>query len=354
MNRTLIIIIGAALIVLAVIALPRLFRHGGESSPEAAAPETQVAVKVVRPSAVTDTLSFDVRGRVTARKDHSIAALSEGKILRVSVAVNDPVKKGQLVALLQNAELDSELALQKNKAQLSRETVQALEKKVRNAREMLSLGIISQNDFTALQQELNAGNTELHDQEIALSRLQSRSGNYRVVSDASGYISQILPENSFVAYGQTVAQVISLEDEQIEAFVPFDPVTRPAPGDAAEISSTGLTVPGKVSNSYPSADSNLITVVVTPERPLPLNLNVKVTFRLHAVNGLVIPKTAVVMFEGKPVVYAVIDGIALRKPVTVLKDYLDTVVIANDLGPTPVLATENAYLLADSVRVAVQ
>jgi hypothetical protein len=131
-------------------------------------------------------------------------------------------------------------------------------------------------------------------------------------------------------------------------------VSRPDSGDEVLISCNNLTVFGKVSHSFPSANSNLIKVIIIPDKPVPMNLEVKVTFKIRTVNGLLIPKSAVVMDEEKPVIFIVKNNIAYKKPITVEKDYLDKVVIANDLGPDDVLVTENAYLLSDQTNVTVK
>jgi membrane fusion protein, multidrug efflux system len=345
--------IGAAFIIAFIFILFRLIHNGGPAT-ESSSPETRVEVKVVKVDAVTDTLIFEAQGRVTTKRSYSVTSLSEGKIKKASVSVGEQVKTGQVIALLENSELDRELSLQNDKLLLIRKTVQNLEKKVKASEEMLSLGIISESDFISLKQELNARQIEEHDLEITNDRLKSREKNYRITTGVDGYVSDILPQESFVVYGQAVAGIVSLKDEQIEAFIPFDQVNRPAPGDEALITCNSFTVHGNVLNSYPSANSNLITVIVIPEKPVPMNLEVKVTFKVHAVNGLIIPKSAVVMVEGKPVIFTVKNSRAFKKDITVVKDYLDRALVVDDLGPDNVIVTENAYLLADSVNVVVK
>lgn len=293
-------------------------------------------------------------GQGDSEKELFRSGALEGKIKKVLVSVGEKVQKGQGIALLENSELDRELSIQEDKLQLSRKTVEDMEKKVKNSEEMLTLGILSENELTSMEQELNARKTEAHDQEIITERLKIRKEHYRIVTDTAGYISDILPEESFVTYGQTVAGIISLEDEQIEAFVPFDSISQPSRGDEVRISANGLTISGKVSHSFPLANSNLIKVIVTPDKPVPMNLEVKVTFRVRTVNGLLIPKSAVVMNEGKPVIFLVKGDRAYMKSITVAKDYLDKVVITDDLGPDAVLVTENPYLLSDQMNVVIK
>lgn len=354
MNKRVKIGIAAVLAVIIIVSLVRVLIHRLGAGGGEAAPEVRVEVKVTRPAGVSDTLVYNAQGKVTAKTSFSVTALSEGSIRKIYVSVGQPVKEGQVIALLENRELDRELALQSDKLELSRKTVADLEKKVATGGEMLSLGIISESDLVSLKQELNSRQAEEHDLEITSDRLAGREKNYRVVSRKKGYISEILPEDSFVSYGQAVAGIISLEDEQIEAYVPFDQLSLPSTGDPVLISCSNLTVPGKVSHSYPSANSNLIRVIVVPDRPVPMNLEVKVTFRLRAVSGLLIPKSAIVLDEGKPVVFIVRNNIAIKKAIRFEKDYLDKVIIANDLEPEAELVVENAYLLSDQTPVTVK
>jgi RND family efflux transporter MFP subunit len=352
LKKTIVTGAGAALALASVILLALHFLRGSPSEPPA--PVTRVEVKVVRPTGVADTLVFDAQGKVAAKKRFAVTALSEGKIGKVFVFAGEEVKKGQEIALLENRELDSELSLQGDKLRMSRETVQVLEKKVKTSGEMRDLGVVSENDFTTLKEELNSRNAELRDIEIAYERLKGREKNYRIVAGTGGFVTDLLPEESFVTYGQAVAEIISTSDEQVEAFVPFDRAGSPSRGDMATISCNGMTVPGKVAGTFPSAESNLIRVIVVPEKPVPMNLDVTVTFRVSLVNGLMIPKSAVVMDEGRQVVYLVTNNIARKKVITVIKDYIDRVVIADDLGPDAVLVTENPYLLSDQMNVVVK
>lgn len=354
MKKKTVIITGVILIVTVILSLRIIIDRNNGSSSEPPAAETCVEVKTVKPVSASDTLIFEAQGRVTPQKSFSVTALSEGKIKKVYVSEGEYVKKGQLIALIENKELDSELSFQNDKQLLSRKTVEDIEQKVKNSEEMLKLGIISESDLISIKQELNARKTEANDQEITGGRLKIREKNYRIITDTEGYITNLLPEQSFVTFGQTVAGVISLKDEQIEAFVPFDMENKPSYGDNALISSNNLTVSGKVLSAFPSANSNLIKIIVVPEKPVPMNLDVKVSFRIRIMKGFMIPKTAVVLDEGKPVIFVVKNNKAYKKVIKAEKDYLDKVFIADGIKPDDVIVAENAYLLSDQVNVTVK
>ncbi|MCE5272817.1 efflux RND transporter periplasmic adaptor subunit [bacterium] len=352
-NRRMIWTVSAlALTAIAVLAVVML-RRGGQSEAEPE-PEPLVEVTVARPAGVIDTLVFSAQGRVVARTSFAVTALSEGKIGRMYVSVGQPVEKGQPVARLENTELDRELELQKEKLELSHATVEALDRKVEDAAEMLRLGIISENDNVAIKQELNNQKAQARDQQITSGRLEGRERNYVVTAGSSGYVAEVLAEQSFVTYGQTVARIVSPQDEQVEAYVPYGALEQPQPGQLVTISCNGRSVAGRVSHSYPSADANQLRVIIRPEEPTPLNLEVTVTFHLRTAKGLLIPKSAVVLDEDKPAVFVVRNNVAYRKYITVEKDYLDRVVIAGGLGPDEELVTGNAYLLSDAMNVRVK
>ncbi len=151
-----------------------------------------------------------------------------------------------------------------------------------------------------------------------------------------------------------MAAIISLENETDRGVRPPGRIIVPRTGDAVLISYGGTTVPGKVAGEFPSADANLVRMIVVPAKPIPMNLDVTVTFSVRLVKGRLIPKSAVVMDEGRPVVFLVKNGKAIKKVITVEKDYLDRVVVADDFGPDDMLVTENPYLLSDQMDVTVK
>jgi RND family efflux transporter MFP subunit len=342
------------LIIVFLIWIIGFSKKQNDSEEELSETEVSVEVSVTHPSSVTDTLTFESQGTVNAKKRFTITALSEGHIKTVYSSVGDLVKPGQVIAVLENPEMDHELLMQNDKMKFMQEMSDSLEKRVTTAKELLALGILSQSDFVALQQELNTQKSELRDQEIICTRLEARSRNYRVVADMSGYITDIRPERSYIGYGEEVAEVISVDNEQIEAYVPFDSAIQPQKGDTALITCNNLTMAGTVSGSFPEAIANLVKVIVIPESPVPLNLSVKVSFYGQAMQGLLIPKSAVVMEEGRPVVFVVTGGKAIKHVITVVKDYLDRLVITSDIGADDDLVTENAYLLSDQMDVEVK
>jgi RND family efflux transporter MFP subunit len=346
--------IGFVLAVALVAILSIFLFHKGGSPGESVTGEPVVEVKVAKPTPASDNLAFDTQGKVTAKKSHVVTALSEGKVSKVFVSPSESVSKGQIIALLENKELDCEFSTQKEKLELSRKNAEDMEKKEKGSEEMFTLGVISESDLVSVKQELNLRKSEESDQQNAYDRLEERVKNYRIVADTDGYVSDIVPEESFVTYGQKAAEIISLEDEQVEAFTPFDTTNQPHPGDEALITCNNIIIHGKVSHCFPSANSNLVKVIVIPSEPIPMNLDVKVTFKVSKVKGLMIPKSAVVMDEGKPVIYLVRDNKAVMKDIKVEKDYLDRVLIVNELNSDDVVVIENAYLLSDQMNVTVK
>ncbi|MCL5019892.1 MAG: efflux RND transporter periplasmic adaptor subunit [Patescibacteria group bacterium] len=324
------------------------------SSEEQAQPEPQVEVKVAKPASVSDSVYFESQGKVTFKKSFAVSPLSEGRIKKLYVMPGEFVKSGQLVALLVNSEQDRELSTLEGKLRINKNSVESLEKKLKSSEEMLNLGIIAENDLISLKNDINARKSEGEDIQITLDRLKSRNDNYKVYSNTDGYVSDLMPENSFVTYGQSIANIFSLRDEIVEALIPFDQVNQPEKNQEVLIVCNNLSMDGTVTDIYPFANSNLIKVLIAPEKVVPLNLEVKVRFKIQNINGIVIPKSAVVMDEGKPVIYLVKNNKAAKKFIKVQKDYLDKVIIVNDLNPDDDIVIENAYLLSDQTGVIIK
>ncbi len=345
----------AIIVTITIIILYKfIVSYINNPSKELSQPEIQVEVKVSKPISVSDTIYFESQGTVKFKKSLSVSSLSEGRIKNLYVIPGEFVKKGQLIALLVNYEQDQELSSLESKLSINKNSIESLEKKMKSSEEMLNLGIIAENDIISLRNDINAKKSEVEDIQITLEKLKIRNNNYEMYANADGYISDILPENSFVTYGQTVANMFSLQDEIVEALIPFDQVNQPKRNQDVLIECNNLSIRGKVSDIYPFANSNLIKVLIVPEKVIPLNLEVKVKFKIQNINGLVIPKSAVLIDEGKPIIYLVKDNKAYKKFIKVQKDYLDKVIILNELNPDDNIVIENAYLLSDQVNVIVK
>lgn len=340
--------------LLVVLICITLSGCGSQTSDEAPQVEANVDVKITHPRSSTDSLFIEGQGRVNSNSTYAIPALSEGKLVRTYVKEGEPVKSGQTIAQLANIESNSELAIQQAKLNVNQNAINNLENRLRTAREMVNLGIIAQNDVANIQNDLNTRKAERQDILSPIRKLQIRNANNIVASVYSGYVVSVLPAGSFVTYGQTVANIVSLADLYVETFVPVDQMNIIKSGQEAIITANGISVYGRILNVYPNASSNLIRVIVRPYKPLPVNLDVKVKLKRTGINGLVIPKTAVILNNNIPTIFIVKGNKAYQKSITIQKDYVDKVIVSQGLSAFDNVVTENAYLLSDGTKVTVK
>ena len=125
-------------------------------------------------------------------------------------------------------------------------------------------------------------------------------------------------------------------------------------GTLANIQSSYKNTPATIINILPTSTNNLLEVMAIPENSLPLNLQVNATIYLKSLNGLTLPKKAIVLVENHPAIYIIKDGIAHMKYVEILRDMVDSVLIKNTLDKEDQIAVKNSYMLHDDLEVIVK
>ncbi|MCL5774318.1 MAG: efflux RND transporter periplasmic adaptor subunit [Firmicutes bacterium] len=236
---------------------------GGES--ETGKPETlPVEVKVVTVTSSAENIMLESQGKVMPSRTFSIPALSEGKVTRVYFNKGDFVGKGAALAVISNPDVNSDISslnskisinqtsigilrrkIQESdsKKRLNQEQIKEDEAKLKDYREMLTLGLVTKNDLRnvknglralqiesrnidieaqGIKNDIETKKSENQDSLMLLSKLKLRMENFRVSSPYSGYLIDIAPEGSFANYGQSLAAIASTGYEYVEALIPAD------------------------------------------------------------------------------------------------------------------------------------
>ncbi|HEY9766155.1 MAG TPA: HlyD family efflux transporter periplasmic adaptor subunit [Chroococcales cyanobacterium] len=309
-----------------------------------------INVKVLHPQSVLDEIAVEGQGRVVLQKKNSLTSLAEGRVAKIFALVGDPVSMGQTLILLENPESERDAAAIKSKLDLNRRSLVLLARKERDAKELLDLGVMAKNEVSSLQNELLVKRMETSELQASLEKLRLRKKNQRILSKASGFLTQIVPEGSFLSYGQEAATILDPASEQIEALFPFERAPEIKPGQSAILSANGISVRGKVIRLFPSATANLVKVLISPTRPLPLDLNLQVKLRVKTRRGLMLPKSAVVMNDGRTFVFLLKGKKVQQREIHVDRAYDDRVILSG-VSLSESVVVENASVLSDGTEV---
>lgn len=286
----------------------------------------------------------------------SLTAHAAGAVAKIAKRLGDPVRAGELVALVESreaAEIAAARRAAEAKAELAR-TVYAREKRLYEQK------VSARQDMETAQAELAAAEAEARSAAVAAGAASiSSDGRYvRVISPIAGRITAT--SASLGAYVQPETELFRVADPgriQIEAQVTGGEAGRIRPGQAAVLDlSGGRTRAATVRAVTPalSDETRTATVVLMPagDGP-PLQPGETLRVRIAAGGGgggLVVPEDAVQTLDGREVVFVRTATGFDARPVTVGQRSAGRVEIAAGLRPGEAVAVRNAFLLKAELR----
>jgi RND family efflux transporter MFP subunit len=295
-------------------------------------------VSLIYPSQAYTVLNAS--GYVVAQRKAAVASKGTGRLETLNVEEGNRVKKGQIIARLENADLQAAI----NQAQANVNTAKAnlarIEAEIKDARlkferlsRLIQAKAIAQSEYDTAEagvQQLQAGKT------AALSQIMAAEAGLQAGQVALGYTlirapfdGVILTKNADVGevvapFGSSVnakAAVVTMADLDsliVEADVSETNLEKVKKGQPCEIqldSLPGLRFPGQVHMIVPTADRSKATVMTKvkflekDERVLP-EMSAKVSFLSRRSDKeekprVAVPPSALIDQKGKTWVYLV-------------------------------------------------
>ena len=279
-------------------------------------------------------------GYVVARRKAAVASKGTGRLVFLGVEEGDKVKKGQVIARLEDADViaardrarenlrlaeadlyDAKKNLERMRILLKQEAIAPVEVDVADARYKRVIASIEAARYGVREAEVAVENTRI----IAPfdgTVLKKNADVGEIVAPLAGAVSSR-------AAVVTIADMSSLE---VDADVSEANITRVTPEQNCEITLDAypqVRYPGYVSNIVPTADRAKATVMVKikfkqyDQRVLP-EMGAKITFLAAGASieaaeikpVLTVPAAALATHDGRQVVFQVKEGEAVEVPVT--------------------------------------
>ncbi|GFN21770.1 efflux RND transporter periplasmic adaptor subunit [Thermanaeromonas sp. C210] len=335
---------------------------GRGSVPEAQ--EARVAVALGRAERGEVVKEASTTGTIQGAEEINVVALATGRIADVYVQVGDRVRKGDLIAELENddirARLDQaragleQVRAAREQLQAAREQAQAglrqaeanaatAEANLERMKSLFEAGAVSQQQleqaqtaWEVSQAQVEAARASLKSVEAQLAGTEAQAAsaeagvrqaevaleNTYVRAPRDGVISARLLEPGEIAQGPIVVLVA---DERLEvAFqVTEQDIVYLKQGQEirVEVPAAGAEVKGTITSVSPAADQRTRTYAVkaalqTEKEGIKPGMTATVYYpTLRAENVVVVPKNAVINRDGQDIVYTVEDGRAVGRPV---------------------------------------
>lgn len=292
----------------------------------------------------------------------TIIARASGPIVRINKRLGDPVKVGEVVAIVDSLEATSMTAERQTaaaKAELARKSFE-------RESGLFGQGVTPRQDMEAAQSALSVAEAEAAKANMMAKAAKVTQDGHSifVTSPVEGRITaETAVLGAFVQPNSELFRVANNDQLQIEAYVTASDVLKIRPGDKATvIARAGQTILANVRSVTPTVSSSnqSATVVLLPEsRSLGLVIGEGVQVRLHTTMertpGLLIPEDAIQNLDGREVVFVRTEKGFKPQPVVVGTRSGGYAQILSGIDKGTAVATTNAFLIkAEMIKSATE
>lgn len=339
---------GALLAASLAVALPACGRAPGET---AAPPDEKPArVQVVRPERQDIVRRIQLPGTVRADQEVKLHAKVTGFVKSIVKDRGDAVKAGELIATLDIPEM----ALERDSLQASF----ALEDAT-----LRRLEAIRKAEKTAVtDQDLDVARAKRTSSEAALKRLDTLIGYAEIRAPFDGVVTERFVDAGALVQQGPVVTVMDASKVRILVDAPEPEVRFVKVGAGADVklgALPGKTFVARVARRADALDVPTRTMRAELDAPNPdgallpgMYAAVSLELERHA-GALLLPGKAILIEQGKPVVWTASDGRAKKVPITTgIDDGVQTEVTSGLAGAEAVILP-GAQALTNGVRVEV-
>jgi RND family efflux transporter MFP subunit len=300
--------------------------------------EVQLAtVSLSSPAQVNAVLTAS--GYVVARRKAAVASKGTGTLVFLGVEEGDRVKKGQVIARLEDSDVAATLQRTRENLRLAQADLNDAKQSQERMRVLLKEGAVAQAEFDSAEARYGRVVATIEGARFAVKEAEVAVENTRIVApfdgtvlkknaDVGEIVAPLAGAASSKAAVVTIADMASLE---VEADVSEANITRVSAEQNCEIALDAYPqqrYPGYVSKIVPTADRAKATVLVKirfrdyDQRVLP-EMSAKVTFlaagspaNTETKTVLTVPAAAVATRDGRQVIFQIKDDRAVEVAVT--------------------------------------
>ncbi|MDQ0010903.1 RND family efflux transporter MFP subunit [Luteibacter jiangsuensis] len=385
----------SALVVVAVLVLV-LAAAGGAWVFLAHRPVEVRTATAVSSSAGTEAGAvLQATGYVTARRQATVSAQITGTLVEVLIEEGDRVKKGQVLARLEDNALRASLESARANAAAAHanvaQTQAQLDQSLRDADRQEALvgrGLVSRQlaeqsrtqahtlraQLNTVRRQADAAEAQVAVGQVNLDYTVIRAPFDGVITDKAAQVGEIVsPLSAGGGFTRTgVGTIVDMDSLEIDVDVNEAYIGRVQPDMPAEAvldAYPDWRIPAHVIAIVPAADRGKATVKVrvaleNKDARIVPDMGVRVSFlerrapaQSSAPIGVLVPTAAIVSRDGHEVVYTVADGKAVRRQVTAAKQGAGDLRLVADgvaAGDTVIVSPPDALADGAAVRVATQ
>ncbi len=316
-------------------------------------------------------------GYVVAQRKAAVASKGTGRLVYLGVVEGDRVRAGQVIARIEDADVQAELARAQANLALSRAELLDAERSLARERTLMDSNFTSQASYDAAEaryQRVRAGiavaQAALQSAQVALENTVIRAPFDGTVLTKNADVGEVVAPLAGSAFSKSaVVTIADLRSLQVEADVAesnLEAISLDQPCEIVLDAYPDVRYPAVVARIVPTADRAKATVQVKvafrsyDARVLP-EMSAKVHFlprpsrvAVDTQPVLVVPGTAVAERNGRSVVFVVERGRAVEVPVVVGRQVGASVAIREGLRPGVQVVDSVGGRLRGGAKVTVQ
>ena len=318
------------ILALAAIFLKRLFDPGVE---------VQLATASLTSPSQSEAV-LTASGYVVARRKAAVASKGTGRLVSLAVEEGDQVKKGQVIARLEDADVVAARERERENLRLVEADLYEAKTHYERMRILLKKDLIAQAEYDLAEARFKRVVASIDVARYALKEAEVAVENTRIIAPFDGTVLKknadvgeiVAPLAGAASSRAAVVTIADMSSLEVDADVSEANITRVAPEQQCEITLDAYPqhrYRGFVTKIVPTADRAKATVMVKikftdyDQRVLP-EMSAKITFLTIGYKAeaasvellLTVPAAAVATRDGREVVYQVIDERAVEIPVT--------------------------------------
>ena len=317
-------------------------------------------------------------GYVVAQRKASVASKATGRLVYLGVVEGDKVKKGEIIARLEDADILAAVEQAKANLKVNEADLISAQRALERQKALLAKSLTTQADYDAADAtyrrvlaSIDVAKAEVTAQEVALENTRIRAPFDGTVLTKNADVGEmVVPMAASVGSKSAVVTIADMGSLQVEADVSESNIERVTPNQPCEITLDAYPdkrYPGYVAKIVPTADRAKATVLVKvafrsyDSSVLP-EMSAKVLFLSKPANAaslsekgmLTVPSSSVVARHGQTVVYKVLDDKAVETPVTTGKQLGSLIEITSGLSAGDKVVEKVDDTMADGVKVKVR
>jgi RND family efflux transporter MFP subunit len=279
--------------------------------------------------------NIEITGSLKPKEQVDVTSKVTGRVERLTVQVGDLVRRGQLIAELEDAELEQQVRRSEAAREVARATVEQRNAELGNAKadagrakQLFEQGLLARQDYEArltayrvFQAQVSLANAQTEQADAEVRELNIQRSQMKIVAPMSGYVAQrFVDVGAVISPSTPILRLVNLSTMVTVANVPERDVSKLRLGSRATVVVDAFgdnRFEGKIARIAPVLDAATRTALVEVEIPNPegaLRAEMFARVKLDVAttrNAVLVPRDALVYRGNQAGVYVVVD----RRPV---------------------------------------